>query len=209
VISASDDKTLKLWSTEAGRELCTLAGHAGGASACAFSPDGTRVVSASWDGTLKLWEAETGREIRTGEGHTSAVVACAFSPDGAWLVSASLDKTLKLWDIEAGECLATLPLLDAAKSLAHHPARASVASGDEIGSVYLVDVVGITLGPLVVTAVELGNGPEVCCPVCHERHPLQEAWLGREMDCPGSTCTARWRVNPFVVRRTPANFSWI
>ena len=86
--------------------------------------------------------------------------------------------------------------------MAHHPFRASVACGDVGGSVYLVDLVGITMGPLVVTAVDLGDGPAVRCPVCRERHPLQEAWLGRELDCPGSACTARWRVNPFVVRRS-------
>jgi hypothetical protein len=69
------------------------------------------------------------------------------------------------------------------------------------GSVYLVDLVGITVGPLVVTAVDLGNGPSVRCPVCRERHPLQEAWLGRELDCPRSMCAARLRVNLFIVGR--------
>jgi hypothetical protein len=65
------------------------------------------------------------------------------------------------------------------------------------------------VGPVVVTAVDLGNGPAVRCPVCFERHPLQQAWLGREMDCPGRTCHASLRVNPFVVRRAPAATSWI
>jgi hypothetical protein len=184
----------------------TLAGHTGGVKACAFSPDGARVVSASGfpDTALKLWDAETGREIRTLEGHTDLVYACAFSPDGARVVSASSDETLKLWDAETGECLATLPLWCEATAAAHHLFRASVACGDNSGSVYLVDLVGITSGPLVVTAADLGNGPAVRCPVCLERHPLRESWLGRELYCPGNACDAPLRVNPFIAgRRVP------
>jgi len=196
-------KWLNIWDAESGRELLTLTGHTGDVTACAFSPDGARVLSAAGglnDHTLKLWDAETGRELRTLTGHTAGVRACAFSPDGAQVVSASYDRTLKLWDAETGECVATLPLLGDARAVAHHPHRAMVICGDKGGSVYLVDLVGITLGPLVVTAVDLGNGLAVRCPVCCERHPLKEAWLGRVIDCPRITCHARLRVNPFVVR---------
>jgi hypothetical protein len=119
------------------------------------------------------------------------------------VVSAGGDKTLKLWDAETGECIATLPLSGGTMSAAHHPHRASVACGDVGGSFYVVDLVGITLGRLVVTAVDLGNGPAVRCPVCLERHPLQEAWLGQELDCPGHACHARLRVNPFLVDAAP------
>ena len=160
------------------------------------------MVSASRDHTLKLWDAETGEEIRTLASHTAGVWACAYSPDGARVVSASRDGTLKIWDAEARECIVTLPLLGSVSSAAHHPVRASVACGDAGGSVYLVDLVGIPLGPLVVTAVDLGNGPAVRCPACFELHPLQKEWLGRELECPGPACDTRLRINPFVVRRT-------
>ncbi|MGD8239650.1 MAG: hypothetical protein PVH68_13910, partial [Armatimonadota bacterium] len=59
----------------------TLVGHEVVVEACAFSPDGARVVSGGQDHTLKLWDAETGQEIRTLKGHR-IVWACAFSPDG-------------------------------------------------------------------------------------------------------------------------------
>ena len=85
-----------------------------------------------------------------------------------------------------------------------------IACGDEGGSVYLVDLVGISLGPIVVTAVDLGDGPTVRCPVCFEGHPLEEIWLGRELDCPGSACGARLRVNAFIAgQRAPTAGSWI
>ena len=99
--------TLKLWDAQTGAELATLAGHAGEVRACAFSPDGRRIVSASADNTLKLWDARQEpnwpplRATRMGDG-------CAFSPDGGRIVSASRDHTLKLWDAETGAELATL-----------------------------------------------------------------------------------------------------
>ena len=108
VVSASQDKTLKVWDAETGRELRALKGHTESVDACAFSPDGARVVSASRDETLRLWDAETGRELRTLKGHTDGATACAFSPDGARVVSASQDKTLKVWDAETGRELRTL-----------------------------------------------------------------------------------------------------
>jgi hypothetical protein len=69
------------------------------------------------------------------------------------------------------------------------------------GSFYLLDLVGIPLGPLVVTAVDLGDGPVVRCPVCLDRLPLRENWLGQEISCPQADCDASLRVNPFVARR--------
>ena len=87
----------------------TLEGHGESVNACAFSPDGRRIVSAAAaTGTLKLWDAETGACEATLEGHDGDVTACAFSPDGRRIVSASADKTLKLWDAETGACEATL-----------------------------------------------------------------------------------------------------
>ena len=55
-------------------------GHTDGVSACAFSPDGARVISASSDMTLKLWDAETGRELRTLEGHTDGSAPVPSAP---------------------------------------------------------------------------------------------------------------------------------
>jgi len=108
VVSASQDRTLKVWDLESGRALVTLEGHAGGVTACAVTPDGRRVVSASYDQTLKVWDLESGRALVTLEGHTSVVNACAVTPDGRRVVSASGDKTLKVWDLESGRSLASL-----------------------------------------------------------------------------------------------------
>ncbi|HEX8107473.1 MAG TPA: WD40 repeat domain-containing protein [Kofleriaceae bacterium] len=59
VVSASQDKTLKVWELASGRALATLEGHTGVVTACAVMPDGRHMVSVSWDQTLKVWAFDT------------------------------------------------------------------------------------------------------------------------------------------------------
>ncbi len=106
-VSASDDRTLKVWDLESGRELRTLEGHSAVINGVAVSADGQRAVSASWDQTLKVWDLESGRELRTLSSHSGPVKGVALTADGR-AVSASSDNTLKLWDLESGSELCIL-----------------------------------------------------------------------------------------------------
>jgi len=108
VISASHDRTLKVWDLDCGRALATLEGHTSRVTACVLTPDGQRVVSASRDRTLKVWDLVSERVLATLEGHADWVWACAVTADGRRVVSASRDRTLKVWDLESGRVLATL-----------------------------------------------------------------------------------------------------
>jgi WD40 repeat protein len=107
VVSASDDRTLKLWDLDNGRVLATFAGHTDRVTACAVTPDGRRVVSASDDQTLALWDLVSGGLLTIFEGHASRVNACAVTPDGRHVISAASDRTLKLWDLASGNLVAT------------------------------------------------------------------------------------------------------
>ncbi len=59
VVSASEDRTLKVWDLGSGRTVATLEGHTGNVSACAVTPGGQHMVSTSEDKTLKVWDLAT------------------------------------------------------------------------------------------------------------------------------------------------------
>jgi WD40 repeat protein len=107
-VSASWDKTVKVWDLDTGRELRSLEGHADGVEGVAITGEGRLVVSASSDGTLKVWDPDTGRVVRTLKGHSGAVRGVGVTADGRRAVSASNDRTLKVWDLKTGRVLHSL-----------------------------------------------------------------------------------------------------
>ena len=69
VVTASDDKTARIWDAESGKEIAVLKGHDDLVRSAAFSSDGKRVVTASADKTARIWDAESGKEIAVLKGH--------------------------------------------------------------------------------------------------------------------------------------------
>jgi WD40 repeat protein len=86
VVSASWDKTIKVWDFHSGAERFTLTGHSNSVQAVAITPDGKQVVSASIDNTLKVWDLESGTEIASFSGD-GALFCCAVAPNGVTLAA--------------------------------------------------------------------------------------------------------------------------
>ena len=96
ILTASRDKTAKLWDAASGKLIASFA-HQASVYHAAFSPDGARILTASADNTAKLWDAASGKLIASFD-HQDTVRWAAFSPDGTRILTASWDKTAKLWD---------------------------------------------------------------------------------------------------------------
>lgn len=117
LVTASRDRTIKIWDAAAGKEVKTLEKNPGNVRSAIFSPDGKAVVSASggwnkkekkWEGEIKFWDPQSGKELRTLKGHSDEIRALAFSPDGKYLVTAGEDQTAIIWDVQTGKELHTL-----------------------------------------------------------------------------------------------------
>jgi WD40 repeat protein len=108
ILTASDDKTVRIWDAKSGKLLQTLKGHAGKVYSVALSPDGKRILTSAADKTVRIWDADTGKLLRTLEGHGARVNKVAMTPDGTRIVSGSEDKTARVWDTETGAPVLTL-----------------------------------------------------------------------------------------------------
>ncbi len=107
-VSASRDRTLRVWDLGSGQTVRTFEGHTKAVTTVAVTPNGRWAVSGSRDQTLRVWDLESGQMVRTLEGHTERVAAVAITPDGRYAVSASHDRTLRVWDLESGQTMRTL-----------------------------------------------------------------------------------------------------
>ncbi|TFG03704.1 MAG: DUF4062 domain-containing protein [Promethearchaeota archaeon] len=141
ILTASEDKTLKLWDVETGREVKSYIGHNDAVNACRFSPDGSRFISGSADKTLKLWDVNTGQIIWTFLGHTDSVLRCNFSADGKKVISASKDMTVKMWDVETGKEVRTfIGHTNKVNDCAFSPDGSKIISASEDGYLKLWNV---------------------------------------------------------------------
>jgi WD40 repeat protein len=101
VVTASADKTARLWDVDSGRQINVLEGHTSEVTMASYSPDGASVVTASRDRTARVWDAASGAQIAVFAGHEGDVTSAVFSPDGYFVLTASADKTVRLWHVRA------------------------------------------------------------------------------------------------------------
>ncbi|EGX94925.1 small nucleolar ribonucleoprotein complex subunit [Cordyceps militaris CM01] len=128
--SASQDKTVKIWSVAEGEVQGILRGHKRGVWSVRFSPvnlpalqsdDGPVtgkgvVLTGSGDKSIKLWSLADYTCIRTFEGHSNSVLKVAWLNMPAkgeqkklvQFVSAGGDGLVKVWDTNSGETECTL-----------------------------------------------------------------------------------------------------
>jgi len=95
VLSASQDRTIRVWDVQTTRCLHTIVGHSGLAPCICDPPNWRAFCRQSFHSECEV------------EGHKDVIVSCLWSPDEAMVLSGSLDRTVKVWDATCGRCLAT------------------------------------------------------------------------------------------------------
>lgn len=114
-LSASWDKTMRLWNLATGKTEATFVGHTNDVMSVSFSPDNRLIVSGSRDKTIKVWNTRgqlkgdfTASQAPRGgasslSGHTEWVSCVRFSPDpdNSLVVSAGWDKLVKVWNLKS------------------------------------------------------------------------------------------------------------
>ncbi|POR37710.1 Nuclear distribution protein PAC1 [Tolypocladium paradoxum] len=130
LVSASGDKTLRIWDTTTGYCIKALKGHTGWVRDVCPSLDGQFLLSTGGDHTARLWDISIANpENKVAMiGHDNVVGCCAFAPPASYqylaqlaglkkapplsstaefMATGSRDKTIRFWD-SRGTCIKTL-----------------------------------------------------------------------------------------------------
>jgi WD40 repeat protein len=91
---------IKLWDTDTGRLITTLAGHAGWITWLEFSRDGKTLYSASIDQTARIWDLRDDRCLSVLRGHRDELYCLSLSPDGSRLFTGSKDGSVYVWSTQ-------------------------------------------------------------------------------------------------------------
>lgn len=133
IVTASEDRTARIWDLQSLRTIAVCAGHSDIVWSASFSPDGARVVTASKDGTARIWNAENGQQIsvlRCETGLSEAV----YSPDGKRiLVFSNSGTSAELWDPTTCVRIARIPTGDFRAFASFSPDGSQFVAGGEQG----------------------------------------------------------------------------
>ncbi len=127
LVSAGEDKLIRVWDWRAGQTVRTIRGEVGTGSdgkiyALALSADGRTLAVAGYLGSytgkkpaaeedsnkIRIYDFNTGEIKAILKGHTNVINTLAFSPDGTRLVSGGFDKSAIVWDVASGRMLRVL-----------------------------------------------------------------------------------------------------
>lgn len=108
LLSASYDRTARVWDVTSGKVLRTLSMHSDFVLAAAFSPDGKHVFTGSKDRSVRMTEAESGKGVFTFSDRNEDVLSVAAHPDGKSVVVSGVEPGLTWWNVETGEKIRTV-----------------------------------------------------------------------------------------------------
>ena len=101
LLSASRDKTVRVWNESSGKCIAILRGHT--APVLCLAGQDRLLYTGSDDCSVRQWDWLSGAQMREYNGHTDGVTDIKIAGDH--LLSASFDASARLWDIKSGQCV--------------------------------------------------------------------------------------------------------
>lgn len=100
IVSASADRTLRIWNLATYTCEHVLEGHTDSVTSLLVLPDHT-IISGSIDTTIRIWKHR--RNVTVLEGHDLEVYKLKLLPDGR-LISSDLCSSFRIWNLETYTC---------------------------------------------------------------------------------------------------------
>ena len=96
LVSASHDKTLKIWDLASHTTVSTLTGHSEAVFCCDVNEAG-QIASCSPDESVRIWDHRSAKEVCRGLGHTNKIYYVIYTSPTT-LVSCGRDRKILQWD---------------------------------------------------------------------------------------------------------------
>eukprot|EP00435_Cladocopium_sp_Y103_P061166 s1818_g22.t2 len=101
LLTASDDKTLKLSALSTKRFVASYLGHSNWIRAASLSSSASRIVSGGDDKTVRLWDVEKKSCLQTFYDSASSITCTKFGLDDSIIVASSWDSSINIWDVRS------------------------------------------------------------------------------------------------------------
>lgn len=132
ILTASNDKTARLWDATSGKLLATLR-HESPVYSAVFGPDGTQILTATNE-SARLWDAISGNLIATfrhgGPAYSRPRYTAVFSPNAESILTSGGDHP-RLWDRTSGKLKATFFHADYVDSAVFSPDGKRILTADQ------------------------------------------------------------------------------
>ncbi|KAI4464625.1 transcription initiation factor tfiid [Holotrichia oblita] len=100
LVSASQDKTIRLFDLSEYSQKMVYRGHDNPVYCISTSKGGDYIISGSYDHTARLWSMEYGNTLRVYVGHTQEITSIDFHLNDLYLCTGSADKNIRMWSIK-------------------------------------------------------------------------------------------------------------
>ncbi|KAF2266230.1 transcription initiation factor-like protein TFIID subunit 5 [Lojkania enalia] len=138
LLSASADKTVRLWSLDMWTCLVAYRGHDNPIWDLQWGPQGHYFLTGSNDRTARLWSTDHIEPLRIYVGHDNDVDCVAFHPNNLYVFTGSCDRTVRMWHISGGNCLRLFTgHTGNVTAIACSPDGKTLASADDAGNIIL------------------------------------------------------------------------
>ena len=107
-VSASADRTIRVWDLETGRCIKTIENLHSEVSSLSITPGCKRCVIGYCDGTIRVWDLDNGQCLKTINVHPDILATFDISPDGNRCVCITSNHAIYVWDIDSDKCLKKL-----------------------------------------------------------------------------------------------------
>jgi platelet-activating factor acetylhydrolase IB subunit alpha len=100
VLTASRDKSIRLFALHSGEHLFSFIGHDNWVRGLAMHPTGKYLYSASDDKTVRIWDLNFGKEKKKLEAHEHFISSIRFHKKYGIVATGGNDLIIKIWHLK-------------------------------------------------------------------------------------------------------------